>query len=77
MTDDAQRGTPPDDSSDDPTVLCPTLGRGIVWSDLVREMEQEWTAEQRRRAEVCQTVTELPRSATGDTVAGHDGGKAA
>ncbi|MCX6465557.1 MAG: DUF6222 family protein [Pseudonocardiales bacterium] len=38
----------------------PTLARGLVWSDLVREMEEEWAAKQ---AAAAGTVVALPRAA--------------
>lgn len=41
----------------------PRLARGIVWSDLVAEMEQEWAAKQRARAERGAEVVALPRAA--------------
>lgn len=54
------------DSGGEPSTTVevhPRLGRGIVWSDLVAEMEQEWAAKQRARAERGGEVVTLPRTA--------------
>lgn len=78
MTSDTHRGTPPAVSPDTPAAaMYPRLGRGLIWSDLVREMEEDWAAAQRKRAEAGQAVIELPLRGIDDNAADHERGEAA
>lgn len=60
------RRTDPDADPSTGIEVHPQLGRGIVWSDLVAEMEQEWAADQRARAARGGEFVALPRTVDPD-----------
>lgn len=57
------RRAPSDTEPPSTAEVFPRLGRGIVWSDLVAEMEQEWAARPGARADGGGEVVALPRTA--------------
>jgi len=70
VTDDRLPSTHPahdrPERADPPPIHFPRLDRGIVWSDLVAEMEAEWAAKQQERRDAGAPVVDLPLSGAVD-----------